>query len=195
MTSDPRDLHKALEAAKVLRRNIASLTDDETAIQDTFDGETTLDLELRAAIIANDEDQIIVDGIKERESELRERRRRAENRIEARRGFIEQAMVLAGWKSQKLDIATVTVLDAPSRVEIDDEAEIPTQFWKRQDPVLDKAGLLSTLRERHSALKDTDKIADEAQRAARIKAIDDLHPPIPGCHLDVGGVSISIRRK
>lgn len=196
MTADPRDLHKALEAAKLLRRNIAAMAgDDDQAIQDTFDGETTLDVEIRAAVVANDEDQIIVDGIKERESELRERRRRAENRIEARRGFIEQAMVIAEWKTHKMDIATVTVLEAPSRVAIDNETEIPTQFWKRQDPTLDKAGLLSVLRERHRAFQEAEQITDPAKREAWIAASNEMHPEIPGCHLEVGGVSLSVRKK
>lgn len=196
MNADPRSLQKALEAAKLLRRNVAALAgEDEQAIQDTFDGETTLDVEIRAAILANDEDQIAVDGIKAREAELRERRRRAENRIEARRGFIEQAMAIAGWEAHKADIATVTLGKAKPRLEVDDESEIPTQFWKRAEPTLDNAGLLSILTERWRALREAETIADPAVKAARLKAIDEIHPPIPGCHLATEGYSLTIRRK
>lgn len=196
MNADVRDLHKSLEAAKILRRNIGALAgDDEQAAQDTFDGETTLDVEIRAAIVANDEDQIMVDGIKAREAELRERRRRAEARIEARRGFMEQAMTIAGWPSYKADIATVTLGKAKPRLEIDEEAEIPSQFWKRQDPVLDAAGLLAVLTEREREMRTAKEIADDTIRAARVKAVDDIHPEIPGCHLETGGVTLSIRKK
>lgn len=196
MNAEVRDLHKALEAAKILRRNIAAMVSgDDIAAQDTFEGETTLDLEIRAAILANDEDQIMVDGIKEREKDLKERRRRAEDRIEARRGFIEQAMAIAGWETHRADIATVTLGNAKPRLEIDDEAEIPTQFWERQEPALNKQNLLAVLTEREKALRIAREIADDAVRAARLKAIDDIHPPIPGCHLETGGVNLTIRRK
>lgn len=210
-SGDPKDLHRSIDAARTLRTHIAGLIagdgvgdpsgllgDDLIALQDTFDGETSLDDELRAAVLAEDEDRIMVDGIKAREAELAERRRRIERRMELRRGLIEQAMAIAGWAKKQFDIATLSLGKAAPRVEIDSESNIPSQFFKPPkpaEPELDKAGLKAVLIERHRAIEEATKIDDEPVRAARLKAIDDIHPAIPGCHLETGGVSLMVRRK
>lgn len=210
MNHRPADLHKSIEAAKALRKNLAAVIvgpeaeprqmsdDDLRALQDTFDGETTLDAELRAALLAEDEDKILIDGIKEREKELSERRRRAERRIEVRRGLMEQAMAIAEWPKFQTDIGTFSLGKAKPRIEIDNEAEIPSQFFKPPEPAppaLDKQGLLAVLTERHKLIEAAAGIEDEAIRTARLRAIDDMHPEIPGCHLETGGVALTIRRK
>ena len=204
MTEQPNSLHRAIEAAKMLRLNIAAMlkledgemsSDDLQTLRDTFDGETTLDVEIRTAVLAEEEDKILVTGIKAREAELFERRRRLEKRIEARRGLIEQAMAIAGWPKHVMDIGTVSLGKATPRVEIDQESEIPTQFWKRQDPVLDKAGLGKTLKERHKALEAAKAIRDDAKRAEAIAKVESDFPPIPGAHLETEGCSLTITRK
>lgn len=192
-TQDPEALRRSIEAAKRLREQIVGMAgDDEQAIQDTFDGETTLDEELRRALLAEDEDRILIDGIKVREDALSQRRNRAERRIEARRGLIEQAMAVSGWAKHVMDIGTISLGKASPRVEIDDEANIPSQFFKAPpppEPVLDKKGLRDALIERHTKLAE---IGPESPQRAKI---DTEFPEIPGCHLETGGVQISIRRK
>jgi len=189
-------LHKSIEAAKSLRLDLASLLngEDEQALQDTFDGETTLDAEIRAAVLSIEEDEIFIDGIKSREAELKTRRLRLEKRVEATRGLIEQAMTVANWTTHEMDIGTVSLGKAAPRIEIDNESEIPTQFWKRQDPTLDKSGLGKVMRERQKAFDAVSKIKDAEQRAAAISKLDDELPPIPGCHLETSGVALTIRR-
>ena len=83
-------------------------------------------------------------------------------------------MTVAEWAKHEMDIGTVSLRDAAPRLEIDDESAIPSQFWKRADPSLDRAGLLK-------ALKDYEK----GERA---------NNGIPGCHLEAGGKSLTIRR-
>ena len=204
------DLHRQVEAAKRLRLQIAAMVaggdidpaqlseDDAQALQDTFDGETTLDAELRNALICEDEDRILIDGIKAREADLTERRRRAEKRIEVRRGLMEQAMAVAGWKKHSMDIGTISLGKAKPRLEVTDEAAIPSQFFKvppPPDPALDKSGLTSVLTERHEKMTDALAIEDEAERAAAVRRVDLAFPEIPGAHLETGGVTMTIRRK
>lgn len=205
----PEDLRRSIEAAKTLRREIAHLlgagsveqvsAENETVLQDTFDGETTLDVALREALIAEDDDRIMVDGIKKREGELAERRQRLERRMEARRGLMEQAMAIAGWSKHTFDIATVSLGKARPRIEVVDESDIPSQFFKRPDPpepVLDKSGLLDALVERHRKVQEAiASIDDPAALRLALARIDTEHPAIPGCRLETGGVQISIRRK
>jgi hypothetical protein len=190
------DLHRSIEAAKSLRLDLARLLqgDDEQALNDTFDGETTLDAEIRQAVLSIEEDEIFVNGCKAREAELKARRSRLEKRIEATRGLIEQAMTIANWPSLEMDVGTVSIGKATPRIEIDQESEIPTQFWKRNDPTLDKAGLGKTLRERQKATDAIAKLKTPEERAAAFKKLDEEMPPIPGCHLETNGVSLTIRR-
>jgi hypothetical protein len=202
VTERPDNLHRSIEAAKALRLEVARLlqlgddasADDLQALQDTFDGETTLDAEIRSAVLAIDEDEIFVSGIKAREAELKTRRLRLEKRIEATRGLIEQAMTIAQWPKHEMDIGTVTLANAAPKVEIDQENEIPTQFWKRADPSLDKAGLGKVLKERQKALAAAQALKDEEARAAALLRVEVDFPAIPGAHLETGGKTLTIRR-
>lgn len=203
MNDAPTNLHRSIEAAKSLRLELARLLtgrdgemspDDIKALADTFDGETTLDVAIRQAVLSIEEDEIFVDGCKARETELKARRARLEKRIEATRGLIEQAMTVAAWPEHKMDIGTVTLGKARPRVEIDEEGAIPTQFWKRQDPQLDRAGLSKVLGERHKAMKAISKLDSAELRAAALQKLDDEMPPIPGAHLETDGVALVIRR-
>jgi len=190
------DLHRAIEAAKSLRLEIARMCcGDEQLLADTFEGETTLDAEIRAAVLLIEEDEIFVTGIKAREAELKNRRLRFEKRIEATRGLIEQALTLANWQNLEMDIGTVVLGKAAPRLAIDDESAIPTQFWKRNDPTLDKAGLTKVLRERQKALDNlfAAKIPPEA-RALEIEKLNAEMPAILGVHMETDGVTLTIRR-
>jgi hypothetical protein len=140
----PHNLHRSIDAAVALRQELAKLIvgdasgdmtpDDLEALRDTFDGQTTLDAEIRRAVLAIEEDEILVTGIKARETELKNRRLRIEKRIEATRGLIEQAMIIAEWPKHEMDIGTVTIGKAAPRLEIDNESQIPSQFWKPGRP-------------------------------------------------------------
>lgn len=200
MNERTNDLHQSIEAAKSLRLHLARLLQsddgsvDEQALNDTFDGETTLDAEIRQAVLSIEEDEIFVNGCKARETELKNRRLRLEKRIEATRGLIEQAMTVANWSNHTMDIGTVSLGKATPRVEVDEESEIPTQFWKRQDPTLDKSGLGKVLKERQKALDAIAKLKTPEERAAAVARLEQEMPSIPGCHLETGGVSLTIRR-
>lgn len=202
-------IFRAIEAAKQLRLHIAFLVagdkaaaentelteDDRRTIQDSFDGETSLEVEIERAVAAEDDDYILVSGIEKRQAELKDRKARIEKRIESRRGLIEQAMTIAGWEKRETPLGTVSLKANPPSVEIDQENEIPTQFWKRQDPTLDKASLRSILIERHKAMEAAKKIKNAEQRAAVLAKAENEHPPIPGCHLETSHTSLTIRRK
>lgn len=195
-------LARSIEAAKLLRLELARMIagqdgemteDDLQTLRDSFDGETTLDREIRNAVLAIEEDEIFIRGCKAREVELKERRSRLEKRVETTRGLIEQAMTVAEWSKHEMDIGTVSLSKSQPRVEIDQESEIPSQFWKRSDPTLDKAGLGKVLKERQKKIDEIGKLDREKQSAALAK-LDVEMPPIPGCHLETCGRTLTIRR-
>jgi hypothetical protein len=198
--TEPNTLHRSIEAAKSLRLELARLLTgadgeiDEQAFADSFEGETTLDVEIRRAMLSIEDDEILIVGCKAREAELKSRRSRLEKRVEATRGLIEQAMTIAEWPSKEYDIGTVSLGKARPRIEIDNESEIPTQFWKKEDPSLDKDGLGKVLRERQKKIDAINKIKSIDDRREAMKALDEEMPAVPGCHLETGGTSLTIRR-
>lgn len=204
MTEAPHNLHRSINAAVELRQELAKLItgdaggdmtpDDLAALRDTFDGQTTLDAEIRRAVLAIEEDEILTEGIKARETELKNRRLRIEKRIEATRGLIEQAMTIAEWPKHEMDIGTVTLGKAAPKLEIDDESQIPSQFFEPADPTLDKTGLKKLLIERHKATAAAWKIKDADERSAALLKVMLDHPGIDGAHLETDGVSLTIRR-
>jgi hypothetical protein len=205
LSNDQRP-ERMLEAAKQLKANITALVaadenggelspEDLQTIQDTFDGATTLDAEVRAALLRIRDDTIIVTGCKAEIENLKARKERCEKRIDTLRGFIEQAMTVAQWPRLELDVATVYAGQVAPRVVVTEESEIPSQFFKRSDPVLDKAGLNKVVLERHKAITAASAIKDEAGRKAKLANIDQEMPAIPGVTVETGGVKLNIRNK
>jgi len=194
MNERPDQLHMAVEAARTLRGEIAKLIvadkveageigpEDAQTIQDTFDGETTLEIELARAIEAEDDDTILVTGITTRINELTNRRDRIKKRIAARRGLIEQAMTVAEWPKHETPLGTLSMAKSPDTVEVDDEALIPSQFWKPADPVLDRKGLGDSLKTFHKSVQHASGIKDVGERAS---ALLDLARLLPRQHQDI----------
>lgn len=158
-------LNKQMEAAHALREALA--TDDEDLLRDCIEGETSLQEMIGATVLSMDEDTILAGGLKEHVDALSQRLTRIKKRIETKRAAIEQAMVIGEVKSLELPTMTVSVKKRPDGLQITDEAAIPADWWKPQDPKLDKRALLTALK----------------GGAA-----------IPGAQLDNGGVSLQMRR-
>ncbi len=160
------------EAAKRLLANLKDSgdADDQEIVETAIEGETSLLEAITVAIDANDEDEILIVGIKAKEETLSDRRKAAEQRIERRRAAIEQAMLVTEQDKFILPTATIFLSKRKPNLVIENEAEIPAVFWTipKVEPKLDKKALKEALE------------ADEE---------------IPGAHLDNGSISLSIRRK
>lgn len=170
MSADPiKAISKEMMAVQALKQSLCDLfKDDSDLLLDTIEGETSLFEAVELVLKSMDEDQIMLDGINERIDELSIRKARYKARIELKRAIMEQALAIAEQKTITLPVATITLSDRKQVCIIADEAAIPSDYWKRGDPKLDKA-----------ALK---------------QALDD-GKTIPGAHLDNGPQSITIRRK
>lgn len=166
------NIARQAEAAKRLMSNLRSqgLDDDQELVADTIEGETSLNEALEAAVAELDEGDILVAGIKAKEAELADRRRRIEARNERIKATIEQAMIATEQDSLRLPTATLTLTKRAPGLIVTNEADIPTKFWIEQErpaPKLDKKALRAAL--------------DEGE--------------IPGATLDNGSRSLSVRRK
>lgn len=145
--------------------------DDEDLRADAIEGETDLHEAISSVIDAMDEDDILIAGGKAKIDDIAARVTAAEKRNETRKAAIEQAMMAAEISNVTLPSATVFVSKRKPKLVIQDEADIPSEFFVEQErpaPKLDKKALQSAL---------TDGRA------------------VPGAILDNGSVSLSIRRK
>jgi hypothetical protein len=161
------------EAAKSLLSSLRDqgVDDDVELVADTIEGETNLVEAIEAALALIDECDVLITGLKAKESEFEARRKMIERRAERVRALIEQAMLATDQTSLKLPTATLSLTKRAPGLIVVNEADIPSQFWIEQErpaPKLDKKSLTAALREKSD---------------------------VPGATLDNGSVSLSVRRK
>lgn len=140
-------LHRAIQAADVLKEQLRLVAgDDVDVIRDTIEGEIDLRGLISIAAQQNVTDVGLIDGIGGVIRELTARKDRIEKRVAQRRAAILTAMQ-AG-EIQKLETPAGTISRkavAPTAL-ILEEASIPSDFWKPQDPKLDKKAVLDALK-------------------------------------------------
>ena len=163
------DMVRALEAAKVLKFNLKDDADDLELLSDVVEGETSLFEMMETVYNAIKEDEEVINGIKQRADELTRRKNRYKMRMDRRKAMLLQAVSIL---DQKVTLPSVTLSKRMGSLllKISDENEIPTQYFKRPPPEIDKAGL-----------------------KAALKALDKSDETIPGCHLERGADSLAMR--
>lgn len=145
--------------------------DDLELAADVIEGETSLHEAVAAAVDQIDELDVLAIGLKAKEDAFADRRRNIEARGENLRAAIELAMISAEQENIPLPTATVFISKRKRSLVVENEAEIPSEFFEAQErpaPKLNKRAL-------SAALVAGDKV--------------------PGATLDNGTVSLSIRRK
>ncbi len=120
--------------------------EDAELLRDTIEGETDLFEAIRKALARLDELEAHDQHLRKMSEEIRQRRERFRNQTEGLRLSIQEAMDIVDQPKIEFPEATLSLRNVPPSVVVMDETEIPTQFWKRQDPVLDKRKLLDYLK-------------------------------------------------
>ena len=69
------------------------------------------------------------------------------NNMDRIKNSLEKSMVVTGKKKFKTALFSFGIQKNPAAVSVLNESAVPEQFWKPQDPVLDKKGLLAYLKE------------------------------------------------
>ncbi len=148
-TSAAHELHRQTEAAKALRANLKDIIgDDESLAADLVEGETDIHEAIQAAIALVTQDELHAKAISDHIQALETRKHRLTERAKVTRTAIAAAMDQAGKKKLETPLGTVSVRAVPPSVQITEEAEIPTEFWKQPEPSLDKKALLSALKDK-----------------------------------------------
>lgn len=155
------------EAAKSLIANIRDVIgDDEDMALTAIEGETGLIEAISTAIDRVAALNANCEALEARIKELTERRSRFENQASRIKLSIAVGMGQAELRKLELPQATLSLRAVPPKAEITDESMIPAQFWKPQDPKLDRKAVLDAL-----------------------KAKED----VPGAMLSNGGETLAIR--
>lgn len=169
---DEYALRKETEAAKALLAALADDLDDAELRADAVEGETGLMEAIDAALLQIDEADLMLAGLADHIRKMQERKAAMAARRDRLRALIEQAMAVCDLSGPlRRPTATLSLGKVAPALVIDSEADIPAAFFVPQappPPALDKA-----------ALK---------------KALLESAQPIPGAHVDNGGVSLRIRR-
>lgn len=173
--------------------------EDQQTLEDTVEGEVDRapkDL-IRSFCSALIDHEAVAPGIDAKVGDLRARKSRAARKIELFRALTEQVMLIMGWNTTKqklvLDIATVSTRPATAQIAVTDETMIPPKFWKRPDPVLDKATLRADVLGRYRALEKALSIKDQTDREKALAQVQmDFGDEIPGCAVKIEGHTTTI---
>jgi hypothetical protein len=200
-----RDMEKELAAAAVLKHQLKELFGDDSdldLLRDTIEGETDLlesidrVLEQMAHDIAN------VAGIDKFASTMSARKKRLTDRFDTMETMLLNALGIIEQRSIERPLALIFTRAKPAKVIINDEALVPSQFFKTPDPVLSRADLLLALKDHRDTVSQkleelaervkAGEMTEEAATDTR-RRVEAAFPPIPGAELEEGGVSVQVK--
>lgn len=139
-------LSHEIQRWKQLREDLETVEGmDEKCLFDTIDGETKLTDILLQIDEEIQERENHAEAIAARIKQLQDRKARHEKAIETLRTVILRAMDSADIKKIEGACATLSVVNQVGALEIENEAEIPSEFFIPQDPKLDKKKLSAAL--------------------------------------------------
>jgi hypothetical protein len=140
---------KEAQAVASLRETHVQLhgDEDEALLLDSIEGETSLLEAIDRLLLAIAETSGLAKGAHDAAGALAARAERLEKRAEAARGLIEQALMIAELDKLERPAATLSLVRRPPKLEVAEEADIPTEFWKAGDPKLDRKALLAALKD------------------------------------------------
>lgn len=150
MTGENFRLDREIDAAKLLRAGLGDMIkDDPELAADMVEGSTNLNEAIQAAVDRYAQDKCTTDAITEHIKLLEARKHRILKRMELTRNLVCVALDQAGRQSVDTPLGTATIKRTPPGLILDQEreGEIPPEFWRRGDPVLDKTKLKAALRE------------------------------------------------
>lgn len=81
------------------------------------------------------------EAIKAAEVEMASRRKAIERKLDWMKTYLLQNMERSGISKIESPYFVIAVRDNPESLIVEPDAAIPPEYWKPQDPVLDKAGL------------------------------------------------------
>lgn len=141
-------LSLSMSGYQALRERILATENevDEATLTDTLEGLTDLHEVVAAVIRAALFDEALAEGLKAHIQALEARLQRLNERVDARRRIARDAMVEVDLKKITAPDFTVSVKAGAPALVVVDAASVPAAYWVPREPRLDRAGLLSDLK-------------------------------------------------
>lgn len=141
-------LHQQTVLAREIIAQTKSLVGDDEELQATaVEGETWLDEAIESAVKRLAELNTLMDAIAGMMADLKDRGERFEKQRDTLRELIAVALETTGVQRFEMPLATVALKRVPPKVEVIAEADIPSRFWKPQEPKLDRKALAAALKD------------------------------------------------
>lgn len=194
LESSEYNLSREIQAARLLIQQLKEVgaDDDVQLVSDTIEGELSIQQAVEVVVRSIvEQDEVLIEGINKVRAELENRKSAVESRIERKRTMILTAMQLADLKKIVTPHRTVSRKSVPAKLLITDESLIPGQYFKRPDPVPDKAQLTKTLKELEDEREAITKMEPSDDRTAALEAF--ALKRIPGVELSNGGETVALR--
>ncbi len=193
----PSDERSLTVHAVELKAGLAHLksicgVDDPDLVADMIEGELSVDTFISKLVMMIAEDESYCLGLGNYLKVVRGRKRRLEHRANRLRFLLASVVTNLPSRKFKNQLASVRAFDIEPSVVIDEEADIPTNFWKQADPVVDVSAIRKHLNQRRKLLEELSNCRRTDERIQLQAAIDRDYPNMPGCHLDNGEISVSI---
>ena len=121
---------------------------DPDVLRDTIegiDGEIEDKADNCAKVIRNLEGESKAIG--EEIERLNKKKRGIDNSIDSIKKNLERCMIIAGKRKFKTTLFSFGIQKNTPSVSVKDESKVPAQFWKQQDPKLDRTSLKEFLKE------------------------------------------------
>ena len=120
---------RAVEYLRAQLKAEHQLSDGDDVLEDTLDGATNLDEAVEAIRIRLFEKKATVEKLRSMEDSLESRRKRVEASIASDRALLTEALSIAGKKSVRTTLGTVTLIAGKPSVEVTEKAEnIPDEY-------------------------------------------------------------------
>lgn len=140
-------LDREARAAASLRASLEQLAEgDEDLMLDMIEGETSLLECIDALLLRNAADRALVEGTDKVIADLQARKDRVKRRMEFDRALIEQAMMTAEISKIERPAATLSLANRAPSLRLENEADIPAEFWTAGAPKLDRKALTDALK-------------------------------------------------
>jgi hypothetical protein len=165
------------------------IADDPDLALDLAEGQTNAMEIIDALILADGLDTELAAGAKTAKDIIDQRKKRFEVRIERRRAIIERFMLIMDQKKLERPGATISLAKRKLTIEVVDESALPSEFFTKPDPVVDKKKLNERVAE---IMAKRDAEIDAAKAEGR----EPILPALPdGVALGNGGVNLTVRRR
>ncbi len=120
---------------------------DEQTLADTVEGLTDVHEVLGAVIRAALADEALASGLKSRIAEMEGRLARLQDRSAKRRQIAKEVMTEFDIKKLQAPDFTASIRPGIASLAVINENEIPSIYWEPRDPKLDRATLISDLKQ------------------------------------------------